>query len=139
MFRNSLLALVLAPLLVACDETLAVPVTATPTSTVRPAVVTPSPTAVRATAVPTATPTVVATAARSAATPTPPPPPAPAPAAPAQPAPSSRAGCDPSYPTVCIPPAPPDLDCPQIPFRRFTVVGADPHRFDADRDGIGCE
>jgi micrococcal nuclease len=29
--------------------------------------------------------------------------------------------CDPSYPTVCIPPVPPD-----------------PHRFDADRDGVGC-
>jgi hypothetical protein len=47
--------------------------------------------------------------------------------------------CDPSYPGVCIPPGPPDLDCPQIAFRRFTVVGADPHRFDADGDGVGCE
>ena len=44
-----------------------------------------------------------------------------------------------SYPTVCIPPYPPDLDCAQIPFRRFTVRQPDPHRFDADRDGIGCE
>jgi micrococcal nuclease len=51
----------------------------------------------------------------------------------------SSANCHPSYPTVCIPPPPPDLDCPEISFRRFTVVGADPHRFDADRDGIGCE
>ncbi|MEA2901244.1 MAG: micrococcal nuclease [Actinomycetota bacterium] len=49
------------------------------------------------------------------------------------------AGCDPSYPGVCIPPGPPDLDCPQITYRRFAVVGADPHRFDADHDGIGCE
>jgi micrococcal nuclease len=40
---------------------------------------------------------------------------------------------------VCIPPAPPDLDCPDIPHRRFTVVGDDPHGFDGDRDGIGCE
>jgi len=47
--------------------------------------------------------------------------------------------CDPSYPTVCIPPAPPDLDCGQIPYRRFEVRGADPHRFDGDHDGIGCE
>jgi micrococcal nuclease len=50
-----------------------------------------------------------------------------------------RAGCDASYPDVCIPPPPPDLDCAQISFRRFRVVGADPQRFDADHDGIGCE
>lgn len=49
------------------------------------------------------------------------------------------ANCHASYPTVCIPPPPPDLDCGDIPFRRFTVVGSDPHRFDADKDGIGCE
>ncbi len=45
------------------------------------------------------------------------------------------AGCDPSYPGVCIPPGPPDLDCGDISYRRFTVVGADAHRFDADGDG----
>lgn len=48
-------------------------------------------------------------------------------------------GCDPSYPTVCIPPPPPDLDCSDIPYRNFTVVGLDPHGFDGDGDGIGCE
>jgi micrococcal nuclease len=53
--------------------------------------------------------------------------------------PGPTSGCDPSYPDVCIPPAPPDLDCPQIPDRRFTVVGADPHGFDGDHDGVGCE
>lgn len=48
--------------------------------------------------------------------------------------------CDPSYPTVCIPPSPPDLDCGDIPYRRFTVLPPDPHRFDgSDDDGIGCE
>jgi len=47
--------------------------------------------------------------------------------------------CHPSYPDVCIPPPPPDLDCPDIPYRRFRVIGSDPHRFDADDDGIGCE
>jgi micrococcal nuclease len=50
-----------------------------------------------------------------------------------------RPGCDGSYPTVCIPPSPPDLDCPDVSARGFPVVGADPHRFDADRDGVGCE
>jgi hypothetical protein len=27
--------------------------------------------------------------------------------------------CDPSYPTVCIPPFPPDLDCAEVPYSRF--------------------
>ena len=47
--------------------------------------------------------------------------------------------CDPSYPDVCIPPPPPDLDCGEISHRNFRVVGSDPHRFDGDGDGIGCE
>lgn len=51
----------------------------------------------------------------------------------------SREACDPSYPSVCIPPPPPDLDCRDIPHRRFRVIGRDPHRFDGDHDGIGCE
>jgi len=33
-----------------------------------------------------------------------------------------------------------DLDCGDIPFRRFTVLPQDPHRFDgSDNDGVGCE
>ncbi len=47
--------------------------------------------------------------------------------------------CDPSYPSVCIPRYPPDLDCGEITFRRFTVLPPDPHGFDGDNDGIGCE
>jgi hypothetical protein len=51
-----------------------------------------------------------------------------------------RAGCDPSYPTVCIPSPPPDLDCKDIPYRNFTVVQPDPHHFDGGkRNGVGCE
>ena len=50
-----------------------------------------------------------------------------------------RQNCDPSYPSVCIPRFPPDLDCGEIPFRRFTVLQPDPHGFDRDRNGIGCE
>ncbi len=58
----------------------------------------------------------------------------------APPAPSPSGGnCDPSYPDVCIPSPPPDLDCPQITHRNFRVIGADPHRFDGNHDGIGCE
>ena len=53
---------------------------------------------------------------------------------------STRAGdCDKSYPTVCIPPPPPDLDCGEITHRRFKVLEPDPHGFDGDDDGIGCE
>jgi micrococcal nuclease len=62
------------------------------------------------------------------------------PAAPAAAAaPAARGGCEPAYPEVCIPPAPPDLDCPDISYRRFRVLSPDPHRFDSDGDGIGCE
>jgi hypothetical protein len=52
--------------------------------------------------------------------------------------------CHASYPDFCIPPAPPDLNCPDItgpkPFRvRHDVASPDPHGFDRDREGRGCE
>ena len=47
--------------------------------------------------------------------------------------------CDSSYPDVCIPPYPPDLDCGEIEYSNFRVVQPDPHRFDGDKNGIGCE
>jgi micrococcal nuclease len=50
-----------------------------------------------------------------------------------------QGGCDASYPDVCIPPPPPDLDCKDVAHRNFRVVGADPHRFDGNDDGRGCE
>jgi hypothetical protein len=50
-----------------------------------------------------------------------------------------RDECDSSYPTVCIAPAPPDLDCADVPYKTFAVEGSDPHGFDADFDGVGCE
>lgn len=53
---------------------------------------------------------------------------------------ASPAGrCDPSYPDVCILPPPPDLDCKDIPYRRFRVLPPDPHNFDGDKNGVGCE
>jgi len=52
---------------------------------------------------------------------------------------SQQVNCDPSYPDFCIHPPPPDLDCKDIPQKRFTVLQPDPHRFDGDKDGIGCE
>ena len=52
---------------------------------------------------------------------------------------SGPGSCDPSYPSVCIPPPPPDLDCGEVVYRRFTVLAPDPHGFDGDGDGVGCE
>ena len=63
---------------------------------------------------------------------------APVPTATPAPAPQPQ-NCDPSYPTLCIPPNAPDLDCGDIGARRFLVLPPDPHRFDGDRDGVGCE
>jgi micrococcal nuclease len=40
-------------------------------------------------------------------------------------------------------PPPPDLDCGDIPYTNFRVrwdvADPDPHRFDGDHDGVGCE
>ncbi len=47
--------------------------------------------------------------------------------------------CDPSYPDVCIAPPPPDLDCKDIDHHDFKVIPPDPHDFDRDQDGVGCE
>src|SRR5829696_9220595 len=47
--------------------------------------------------------------------------------------------CDPSYPTVCIPSPPPQLRCEEVDESEFKVRGDDPHRFDRDGDGEGCE
>jgi hypothetical protein len=47
--------------------------------------------------------------------------------------------CDPSYPTLCIPPGISDLDCGDITDRRFQVLPPDPHGFDGNHDGVGCE
>ncbi len=52
------------------------------------------------------------------------------------------ANCDASYEGVCIPPAPPDLDCADLVSMGIpvpvTVVGSDPHGLDPDGDGLGC-
>lgn len=52
---------------------------------------------------------------------------------------SSDNGCDSSYPDICITPSTNELTCADIPYRNFKVVLPDPHGFDSDRDGIGCE
>jgi micrococcal nuclease len=50
-----------------------------------------------------------------------------------------QSNCDRAYPDVCIPSPPPDLDCKDISYRNFRVLQPDPHKFDEDKDGIGCE
>lgn len=56
--------------------------------------------------------------------------------------------CDPAYPTVCIPSPPPFLTCQDlivmygeehVEYTNFTVLPADPHGFDQNDNGIGCE
>jgi hypothetical protein len=59
---------------------------------------------------------------------------------PPTPTPTVRPACDPSYPDFCIPPPPPDLNCKDVlPHKAFKVLPPDPHHFDADHNGIGCE
>lgn len=53
----------------------------------------------------------------------------------AEPAPEQPPAAD-GYP---VPPPPPDRDCSDVPESRFEVRPGDPHRFDRDGDGIGCE
>lgn len=47
-------------------------------------------------------------------------------------------GCDPNYEGACVPNVPYDLDCADIDGPVY-VVGSDPHGFDGDNDGVGCE
>jgi hypothetical protein len=52
---------------------------------------------------------------------------------------SPAGDCDPAYPDFCIPPPPPDLDCPDIDMHNFTALPPDPHHFDRNHDQTGCE
>jgi micrococcal nuclease len=63
--------------------------------------------------------------------------PAPEPAPKSGPRGGQGGNCDPGY-DPCVPPYPPDLDCADVdgPIR---ITGDDPHGFDADGDGIGCD
>jgi len=56
---------------------------------------------------------------------------------PADPLPAS---CDPAYPDFCLAPGILDLDCSDmVPQVNFRVFQPDPHAFDRDKDGVGCE
>jgi hypothetical protein len=47
--------------------------------------------------------------------------------------------CDPAYPFDCIPSPPPYLECANLEITGFAVWPPDPHGFDTDGDGFGCE
>ena len=53
--------------------------------------------------------------------------------------PNLSSNCSSAYPERCIPPPSPDLDCADITQRNFLVLPPDPHMFDPDKNGIGCE
>lgn len=50
----------------------------------------------------------------------------------------SGSACDPNYSGTCVPQVSYDLNCDDI-AGSVTVVGSDPHGFDGDGDGSGCE
>lgn len=60
----------------------------------------------------------------------------------ASPKPKAAAGsggnCDPNYGGSCVPLSTSDLNCPDI-SGPVTVLGSDPHGFDRDGDGTGCD
>lgn len=53
--------------------------------------------------------------------------------------PSDQSSCSPAYPEVCIPDTGEDLNCADIPYSNVKVLPPDPHGFDGDSDGVGCE
>lgn len=57
---------------------------------------------------------------------------------PADPSGGTEPGCDPNYSGTCVPVVSSDLNCDDI-GGSVTVVGSDPHGFDGDGDGSGCE
>lgn len=93
----------------------------------------PTATTTRTTTTPTTTAATTSAPLPASQRPAPPPPPPPPTTR------NPRQGCDPSYPTVCIPPPPPTLRCDDLPYYDFAVRGDDPHNFDRNHNGIGCE
>ncbi|MDP6716673.1 MAG: thermonuclease family protein [SAR202 cluster bacterium] len=47
--------------------------------------------------------------------------------------------CDPSYPTICVPQDADPMTCDDIPSTPFPTLRPDPHGFDPDGDGLGCD
>jgi len=64
------------------------------------------------------------------------PPPEPEPELPPEPEPDED--CDPNYSGACVPPYPPDVDCPDVDGS-VEVTGEDVHALDREGDGNACE
>ncbi|WP_310270321.1 thermonuclease family protein [Haloactinomyces albus] len=56
-----------------------------------------------------------------------------------EPQPEPRSKTDSGAGAYLFPPPPPDKDCSQVSANNFRVRPGDPHRFDSNGDGIGCE
>jgi len=52
---------------------------------------------------------------------------------------TSNENCDSSYPDARKASPSPNLNCGDVPYKNIKVQGDDPHGFDRDSDGIGCE
>ncbi|MEO1377756.1 MAG: hypothetical protein AAFW70_26455 [Cyanobacteria bacterium J06635_10] len=50
-----------------------------------------------------------------------------------------KQSCDPAYPDLCIPKDSPNLNCSDIGKHNFKVLPPDPHGFDRNSNGVGCE
>lgn len=61
----------------------------------------------------------------------------PAPVAEPEPEPEPASDCASGY-DPCVPPYPPDVDCPDV-AGPISVTGDDPHGLDGDNNGVGCQ
>jgi hypothetical protein len=51
----------------------------------------------------------------------------------------SKQNCDPAYPDFCISQSLSNLKCQDVKQHNFKVLPPDPHNFDRNKDGVGCE
>lgn len=51
----------------------------------------------------------------------------------------SKQNCDPAYPDFCISQSLSNLKCQDLKQHNFRVLPPDPHNFDRNKDGVGCE
>ncbi len=52
---------------------------------------------------------------------------------------ASKQNCDPAYPDFCISQSLSNLKCQDVKQHNFRVLPPDPHNFDRNKDGVGCE
>jgi hypothetical protein len=52
---------------------------------------------------------------------------------------ASKQNCDAAYPDFCISQSLSNLKCQDVKQHNFKVLPPDPHNFDRNKDGVGCE